>query len=134
MAGKWLDLLYSETRILPNKFTESLGRLIREARIEANISQEEVAKRAYLKQSSISKIEAGLRSVSTEDLLYLSFALDKPISYFFDKKFTEELGGEESKILEEELLIQARRLKIDDLRKIIVQAKALADIPIKRNR
>lgn len=63
-----------------------------------------------LKQSSISKIETGMRQLAVEDILYLSYALDKPIRYFFPKEFTEEQGGEDLKILEEELLLQARRL------------------------
>lgn len=127
MRSKFIDLLYSETRIVPNKFTVSMGKLIKNARVEADISQEELAERAYLKQSSISKIEAGNRSLSAEDILYLSHALNKPINYFFAEEFTKELGGEEVRILEEELLIQARRLSPDDLRKLIAQAKALAD-------
>jgi transcriptional regulator with XRE-family HTH domain len=134
MRGKWVDLLYSETRIVPNKFTVSVGKLIKAARIEANISQEELAERAYLKQSSISKIEAGMRSLSAEDILYLSYALDKPVGYFFAKEFTEELGGEEVKILEEELLLQARRLSPDDLKKLIAQSRALADFDNKKKR
>ena len=51
MRSKFVDLIYSETRIVPNKFTVSMGKLIKQARIDANISQEELAERAYLKQS-----------------------------------------------------------------------------------
>lgn len=134
MRGKFLDLLYSETRIVPNKFTIALGKLIRDARIEANISQDELAQRAYFKQSSISKIETGMRQLAVEDILYLSYALDKPIRYFFPKEFTEEQGGEDLKILEEELLLQARRLSPDDLRKLIAQARALADFEKNKKR
>jgi transcriptional regulator with XRE-family HTH domain len=127
MRPKWLDLLYNEEPILPNKFTIALGELIRKARIDAKISQAELAERAHLKQSSISKIETGVRPVSTEELLYLSDGLDKPISYFFPKEFTEELGSDEANELEEELLIQARRLRLEDLRKLIAQTKAIAE-------
>jgi transcriptional regulator with XRE-family HTH domain len=130
--GKLLDLLYSETRILPNKFTVALGKLIKDARFEAKMSQEELAERAYLKQSSISKIETGVRSVSTEDLIYLSYALNKPISYFFPKEFTEDFGHPEEIKLEEELIMQTRRLSLDDLEKLVAQAKALADLKQKR--
>src|SRR5258708_18714814 len=95
MRSKILDLLYSEAPNLPNSFTIALGEQVRKARFEARISQDELAERAYLKQSSISKIEAGTRAVSAEDLLYLSDALDKPITYFFPKHFTEDLHEEE---------------------------------------
>lgn len=134
MRSKILDFLFSETRVVPNKFTIALGKLVRDARIEANLSQEDLADNAYFKQSSISKIERGMRSIAAEDILYLSIALNKPIGYFFDKQFTKDLGGEEVEILEEELLLQARRLSPDDLKKLIAQAKALADLDDKRKR
>ena len=127
------DLLYDETRNLPNKFTRFLGKLIRDARIEIKMSQKDLAEKAYLKQSSISRIEDGTRAVSTEDLLYLSIALEKPISYFFPKKFTEELSDDGSTPLEDELLMQARKLSPDDLGKLIVQARALAEFETKKN-
>ncbi|MBV6449718.1 MAG: hypothetical protein MHPDNHAH_00431 [Anaerolineales bacterium] len=127
MRSKLLDLLYSEQRILPNKFTVAVGELIRKARLEAKLSQEDLAEQAYLKQSSISKIEAGVRSLSIEDLLYLSFSLNKPVTYFFPKKFLEELGTDEHAMLEDELLLQSRRLGKDDLERLIAQARGLAD-------
>jgi hypothetical protein len=40
----------------------------------------------------------------------------------------------DDKILEEELLLQARRLLPDDLRKLIAQAKALADLEKNKKR
>lgn len=134
MRSKLADFLYSEMRVIPNRFTIALGNRIKDARIEANLSQGELAERAYFKQSSISKIEVGMRTVAAEDILYLSYALDKPISYFFPKEFTEELGGEEVAMLEEELLLQARKLSKDDLGKLIAQAKALADFDKNKKR
>lgn len=128
MRSKLEDFVYDEKRNLPNRFTEAMGELIRKAREEANLSQEELARLAYLKQSSISKVESGIRAVSTEDLLYISHALNKPVTYFFPKKFVEEMAPKESKILEEELIIQVRRLDLDDLRKLIAQARALAEL------
>lgn len=128
MRKKFLDFLQSESRNTPNKFTTALGEKIREARIEAHLSQGELAENTYLKQSTLSKIESGTREISAEDLLYFSYALDKPINYFFPKEFTQELGTSELLDLEEELLINARKLNRDDLRKLIAQIKAIANM------
>jgi transcriptional regulator with XRE-family HTH domain len=128
MSNKLLDWLYDETRNVPNQFTEEVGRLIKEARIEAKMSQEELAKQTYLKQSSISKIEKGAKGFYAEDLIYLSIALNKPILYFFPERFRKLLEGDRDKTLEEELLIHARRLNRSDLRKLIAQARALAEL------
>lgn len=127
MLEKFLDSIKAEGPHLPNKFSIALGKCIREARLDSKMSQAELAKKAYFRQSSISKIEAGTRAVSSEEILYLSYALDKPILYFFPKQFTDELAEDELSMLEKELLIQARRLDQSDLRKLIAQAKALAD-------
>lgn len=127
MLQKILDSIYDESPNLPNKYTNALGNRIRKARLEAKMSQTELAEKAYLRQSSISKIEAGTRSVLSEEILYLSYALDKPINYFFPKEFTHELSENELTQLEKELLMQARKLSRDDLRKLIAQARAIAE-------
>jgi transcriptional regulator with XRE-family HTH domain len=127
MLQKILDSIYDESPNIPNKYTSALGNRIRKARLEAKMSQTELAEKAYLRQSSISKIEAGTRSVLSEEILYLSYALDKPINYFFPKEFTHELSENELTQLEKELLMQARKLSRDDLRKLIAQARAIAE-------
>jgi transcriptional regulator with XRE-family HTH domain len=127
MLQKILDSIYYESPNLPNKYTRALGNRIRKARLEAKMSQTELAEKAYFRQSSISKIETGTRSVLSEEILYLSYALNKPINYFFPKEFTHELGENELTQLEKELLMQARKLSRDDLRKLIAQARAIAE-------
>ena len=127
MIEKFLDSLQDESPNLPNKFTIALGDRIRVARLEAGLSQADLARKAYFRQSSISKIESGLRAVSSEEILYLSYILDKPILYFYPEGFQEKINIENLTILEQELLTQARRLHLDDLRKLIAQARALAD-------
>ena len=42
-------------------------------------------------------------------------------------EFSEKLGEDELSVLEKELLIQVRQLSRDDLRKLIAQARALAE-------
>ena len=132
MREKFFDWFKTEGPNLPNRFTIALGELIRQARLDAKLGQAELAEQSYLKQSSISKIEAGTRSVSTEELLYLSYALDKPIGYFFPAEFVDKFDDDELSVLEKDLLIQARRLDNDDLEKMIAQARALAEFEKKK--
>lgn len=127
MLKRILDSIYDESGNLPNRYTQALGERIREARVEAKMSQGELAENAHFRQSSISKIESGVRAVTSEEILYLSYALHKPIPYFFPEEFREEFEEEELSPLQKELIIQARKLSRDDLRKLIAQAKALAD-------
>lgn len=123
-----LELMKSDKHKLPNKFTIVLGDLIRQARIEANMSQKDLAWSAYFNQASISQIETGKRSVTAEEIVYLSAALNKPISYFFTSVRTLQLNSSELTVLEQELLLQIRKLDIDDLKRIIAQVKALVDL------
>lgn len=118
----------SEKPYLPNKFTIAQGNLIFLARKEAKMSQEELAKRTYLKQNSIWRIEKGKRAISTEELLYLSHALNKPISYFFPKEFRREINETKLSEIEKEMLFQIRQLSQDDLKKLLAQTKALVEL------
>jgi len=118
----------SEEPYLPNKFTVAQGKLIQEARKEAKMTQEELAEATYLRQMSISRIEKGNRSISTEELLYLSYTLNKPISYFFPEDFRTKLDESELSEIEKEMLTQVRQLSQSDLRKLIAQARALAEL------
>jgi len=129
MLEKIIEQLRNDRPNLPNKFSIALGEKIRQARNEAKISQAELAEISYLKQSSISRIEFGLRAISSEDILFLSYALNKPISYFFPKELLFERSKEEElQPLEKELLMHIRRLGDDDLRRLIAQARALVDL------
>ena len=114
---------------IPNKFTIAMGELIRKARLDAKLTQGELAEKAYMRQATVSDIENGKREASTSDLVYISAALQKPIGYFYPRhsKFIDD--GNRLNDLEQELLIHARKLSDDDLRKIIAQVKALADMP-----
>jgi transcriptional regulator with XRE-family HTH domain len=128
MLQRFLDSLKDEDPILPNSFTLKLGELIRLGRLEAKLSQADLARLVYLRQSSISNIEKGTRAVSTEELMYIMFALNKPINYFFPRQVTQEITEQELTVLEKELIIQARRLNKDDLRRLTAQAQALAEL------
>jgi transcriptional regulator with XRE-family HTH domain len=128
MLKNFLDQLKDEGPILPNKYTTALGEKIRLARQEREMNQADLAERAYLRQSSISKIETGIRAVSAEEILYLCYALHKPILYFFPKEFRTELDKSDLSDLEAELMQLVRRLDERDLKKLIAQVRAIVDM------
>lgn len=112
---------------IPNGFTIGMGELIKKARIEAGLSQTDLAKKTYYRQSTLSKIENGRIELSAGDLLYFAAALNKPVTYFFPKKYirrliTDDIDDE----LIDELILLAKKLDDDDLKRIIVQVRALA--------
>jgi len=59
----FFEQLRGQKESLPNKFFIRLGKLIREARIEANVTHAELAASAYFSQTAISQIEQGKRDV-----------------------------------------------------------------------
>lgn len=118
-------LIGVEASNIPNSFTIEMGKTIREMRLEARLSQSELGKLAYFHQASISQIENGKREVSSSELLYLSSALNKPILSFFPPGIRKYF--EESPQRIEELTLIARKLEEDDLARLIIQARALAD-------
>lgn len=114
---------------LPNSFSIAMGELIRKARIEAKMSQAELAEKAYFRQAAISQIETGKRDVTASEITYLSYALNKPITYFFPTPPSDiKVQNNDLSLLEQELFMQAKRLSPDDLKRLIVQARALADL------
>ena len=128
MVKDFLERAKGQRDTLPNSFTIELGELIRKARNEANLSQGELAEKAYFNQAAISLIEQGKRSVSAEEIIYLSIALNKPILYFFSNILNQRNEEVELTVLEEELLIQARKLDPDNLKRIIAQIRAIINL------
>ena len=112
---------------MPNKFTIGMGKLIRQARDENGLSQSELAKQIYRRQASLSDIENGKMQPDAETLLYLTLVLNKPISYFFPSQFGAYIRLESLDPLLQELLMNAQRLSEEDLHRLIVQTRALAD-------
>lgn len=105
-----------------------MSELNRKASQEAKLTQGELAEKAYLRQATISDIENGKREATASELVSMSAALEKPVGYFFPwySKFLDDDGKLD--VLEQELLIHARKLSDDDLRKIIAQVRALAEL------
>jgi transcriptional regulator with XRE-family HTH domain len=112
----------------PNSLTLEMGEAIRKAREEKKLSQRELAPLIYRRQAALSEIENGLMEPDAETLLMLSLILEKPLAYFFPKKYRRVTEISNLTDLESELLVQARRLSEDDLKRINAQVKALCEL------
>lgn len=113
---------------IPNRFTIAVGELIKNARIDAGLTQKELSWNAYIPQSTLSKMENGKAEPSASEIVYLAIAVDKPITYFFPSQIVRHLKIEnvEDELLNE-LMILGRKLSDDEIRKIIVQVKAVIE-------
>ncbi len=107
-------------------FSVEIGKRIRQARVDANLNQTELAKRLNKKQTSISEIERGKIEITARLLINFALKLEKPVSYFFPKWVHSVLQPEKITAHEAELLNFARKLNHDDLLNIIIQVRALA--------
>ena len=63
---------------------KKLGKKIKLARVEKDLSQMQLAELIKAKQKSISGYETGAAVPSIETLLKVAKVLEKPISYFLD--------------------------------------------------
>ncbi len=59
-----------------------IGKRIKSAREDANLTQEELGKKVGYSAMGISYFEKGLRKIKTDDLEKISKALNKPITHF----------------------------------------------------
>lgn len=59
-----------------------IGQRVREARLAAKLSQDELGRRLGLDRTMIAKIEAGTRRVDAVELVRLGECLDLPLNYF----------------------------------------------------
>ena len=112
---------------MPNKFTIGMGKCIREARNEEGYSQAELAKLIHRRQASLSDMENGKMQPDAETLLYLSLALRKPVATFFPGQYGEFVRMNNLDPLLQELLQNAAHLSNEDLQRLIVQTRALAN-------
>jgi transcriptional regulator with XRE-family HTH domain len=95
---------------------EKIGRKLQEAREEAGLSQEELARKIGCTQASLSNYELGKRRLYLADLQRIGQLLGKQITYFLDE--SEE---QESLPLNEILQIMEEQY----LREILFEAKQL---------
>lgn len=115
---------------LPDKFSIGMGELIRKARHEANISQEELAEDVYKRRASISEMENGKMLPDIFTLLLMAHALHKPLTYFIPILYKQRYLDTEEDLTpeEQELVIQFRRVWNGERRAIAIsQVRALAE-------
>ncbi|EPG73014.1 DNA-binding helix-turn-helix protein [Leptospira fainei serovar Hurstbridge str. BUT 6] len=72
---------------------------MRQARISAELTQEDVAQALGIKQSLVSKIESCQRRVDVLELLELSRFLGKPVEFFFYPSSSGRLKSQSRKPL-----------------------------------
>ena len=127
-----VDLMHFKTVKPPNKHTKAMGELIRKAREEAGLSQEELAKKIYRRRAAVSDMENGKVEFSAWVLPHLSSALNKPIGYFFPKGIIENIQEDSLSPLEQELLSNFRRMWDERVQRFaLVQIKSIADLDVK---
>lgn len=98
-----------------------MGELIKKARDEAGISQEELAEKIYRKRLAVSQMENGKVEISALTVSYLARALDKPISYFYPENLKRHIDQENLTNLEEELIINFRKIWYEHLQKLAIE-------------
>ena len=113
---------------LPNKFTLSMGELIRVARKETGFSQRELAELINRRQAALSDIENGKMEPNASTLTILSYHLNKPISYFFPNRYTPEKNLDEFSDLEKEIIIYIKKIDQDDKIRILAHLKAIFNL------
>ena len=96
---------------------EKIGRKLQEAREEAGLSQEELAKKIGCTQASLSHYELGKRRLYLADLQRIGQIMGKPITYFLEDPQEEGPVHENLKTLLEdpyivEVLSAVRDLKL----------------------
>jgi len=64
---------------------KKLGKKIKLARVEADLTQEQLAQKINILQKSISRYETGVSVPSIETLMKISKALKKPAGYFLEE-------------------------------------------------
>ena len=82
MSSIILRFFFGEGRQMDRK---KLGKKIKLARVERDLTQTQLARKIKAKQKSISRYETGASLPSIETLVKLARALKKPAGYFFDE-------------------------------------------------
>jgi len=65
--------------------TKKVGKKIKIARVELDLTQEQLAQKIKAKQKSISRYETGASLPSIETLVKMAKALNRPPGYFLDE-------------------------------------------------
>ena len=128
MSLDLISKLVSDNDPAPNEFTVAMGELIKDARLQAGLSQKELASLINRKQTTVSDIENGKIEVNSSLLALISAALEKPITYFFPGFIYRELKPEKFSPLEHELILEFRKIWDEYLQRVAVdQVKVLGE-------
>jgi transcriptional regulator with XRE-family HTH domain len=110
--NEFLEKLLKNDVTVPNEFTYEMGKLIRIAREEEGLTQNELANKMARRQATISDIENGKIEIGVLTLVQLAKVLRKPISYFIpDMTFLINIFDIQSK-WEEEALSRFREIAL----------------------
>jgi transcriptional regulator with XRE-family HTH domain len=115
-----------------DKVNRYIRQRIHAARTERGMSQEQLAR--YLEKSrvTVSDLERGRVRVGAADLAIIAGALEKPIDFFYPPA-ARGVEKDDLSPAEQELVLQASYLSEDDLRKLVAQARALAELSIEED-
>ncbi len=112
--------LLGEKEPKPNKFTAAMGELIRKAREEAGLSQEELARYIYRRRATVTDLENGKHEPDASTLALLAAALEKPIQYFYPRHMWTEIKPDTLSPKEKELLIHFRKAWDENIQQVII--------------
>jgi transcriptional regulator with XRE-family HTH domain len=107
-----------ETGKAPNKYTEYMGKQIRQARENLGMSQDELGEMIYRKRLAVSEMENGKVEISAWVLPLLANALKKPFSYFFPPNLRTDIPEESLDEYEHELIRNFREINDEHLLKV----------------
>jgi transcriptional regulator with XRE-family HTH domain len=111
----------------PSSLTEAMGRRVKEAREQAGMSQAELASQIRRRQASVSDIENGKMEIPAGTLVQLAVTLKRPISYFFPWWVHRMMLPETLTPEQQSLLMYSEKLTKEDLDRLIIQVRALAE-------
>ncbi len=109
-----------ETGKTPNKHTEYMGKMIRQAREAVGMSQDELGEKIYRKRLAVSEMENGKVEISAWTLPLLAAALKKPLSYFFPPSLRVDIPKESLDQYEHELITYFRDVNDEELQKVAI--------------
>jgi len=97
------------------KHMEYMGSMIRLAREEKGISQEELADRTFRRRLAVSEMENGKVAINAWTLLILADVLKKPLAYFFPPHLVTDIPDNSLNPKEHELITYFRKIYDEDL-------------------
>lgn len=104
---------------LCTELPKTIGQLIKEARKEKGLTQDELAEISNVNRNTIHKYEQGQRMPRINFIKSLASALDKPISYFYSGYDEQPQEPQEH---QEEPSINFKRMSAEEIKQLVVEA------------